>query len=369
VRSLQPVRGTHDIPSLDVRRHRHIVEVARSTAGRYGFEEIATPIFEFSEVFRRTLGETSDIVAKEMYTFQDRGGEEVTLRPEYTAGIARAFISGGMAQDLPLKFFASGPMFRYERPQKGRLRQFHQIDVEILGVATPHADIEVVALGAHILSELGVADRVELEINSLGDAASRAAYRDELVARLRLTDVREIGPRRDEIEPVDADGMLWSRDPDRCCYLRKVAPLHQALDGCDGWITGRKRFQSAARARLSRIEAAEGRIKINPLADWGRDDIEGYVAEHGLPPHPLEADGFRSIGCMPCTDRVAHAEEARDGRWRGEAKTECGIHTHLATNVRSEAVRTWRRSVATAATWALKSGNASSETVEGGQSG
>ena len=185
MRSLQPVRGTHDIPSLDVRRHRHIVEVARSTAGRYGFEEIATPIFEFSEVFRRTLGETSDIVAKEMYTFQDRGGEEVTLRPEYTAGIARAFISGGMAQDLPLKFFASGPMFRYERPQKGRLRQFHQIDVEILGVATPHADIEVVALGAHILSELGVADRVELEINSLGDAASRAAYRDELVAYLR----------------------------------------------------------------------------------------------------------------------------------------------------------------------------------------
>jgi len=185
VRSLQPVRGTHDIPPLDVRRHRHVVEVARSTARRYGFEEIATPIFEFSEVFRRTLGETSDIVAKEMYTFQDRGGEEVTLRPEYTAGIARAFISGGMAQNLPLKFFASGPMFRYERPQKGRLRQFHQIDVEILGVATPHADIELVALGAHILNELGVADRVELEINSLGDAASRAAYRGELVAYLR----------------------------------------------------------------------------------------------------------------------------------------------------------------------------------------
>ena len=185
MRSLQPVRGTHDIPPLDVRRHRHVVEVARSTARRYGFEEIATPIFEFSEVFRRTLGETSDIVAKEMYTFQDRGGEEVTLRPEYTAGIARAFISGGMAQNLPLKFFASGPMFRYERPQKGRLRQFHQIDVEILGVATPHADIELVALGAHILNELGVADRVELEINSLGDAASRAAYRGELVAYLR----------------------------------------------------------------------------------------------------------------------------------------------------------------------------------------
>ena len=185
MKSLQPVRGTHDISPRDLRRHRNVVDVARSTAERYGFEEIATPIFEFSEVFKRTLGETSDIVAKEMYTFRDRGGEEVTLRPEYTAGIARAFISGGMAQDLPLKFFASGPMFRYERPQKGRLRQFHQIDVEILGVATPRADIEVIALGAHILSELGVADRVELEINSLGDGESRTAYRDRLVAYLR----------------------------------------------------------------------------------------------------------------------------------------------------------------------------------------
>ena len=182
--ALQPVRGTHDILAGDLRRHRQVIDTARGLASRYGFEEIATPIFEFSEVFRRTLGETSDIVSKEMYTFHDRGGEEVTLRPEYTAGIARAFISGGMMKDLPLKFFASGPMFRYERPQKGRLRQFHQIDVEVLGVAEPQADIEVIALGAHILEELGVGDKVKLELNSLGDTESRAAYRQALVAYL-----------------------------------------------------------------------------------------------------------------------------------------------------------------------------------------
>jgi len=180
--TLQPVRGTHDILPDEARRHRRVVETFREQAERYGFGEIATPIFEFTEVFRRTLGETSDVVTKEMYTFEDRGGAEITLRPEYTAGVARAFISGGLAKDLPLKFHCHGPMFRYERPQKGRLRQFHQIDVEILGVAEPLADIEVIALGADILAALGVADHVTLELNTLGDRESRAAYREALVA-------------------------------------------------------------------------------------------------------------------------------------------------------------------------------------------
>jgi len=180
--TLQPVRGTHDILPDEARRHRRVVETFREQAERYGFGEIATPIFEFTEVFRRTLGETSDVVTKEMYTFEDRGGAEITLRPEYTAGVARAFISGGLAKDLPLKFHFHGPMFRYERPQKGRLRQFHQIDVEILGVAEPLADIEVIALGADILAALGVADDVTLELNTLGDRESRAAYREALVA-------------------------------------------------------------------------------------------------------------------------------------------------------------------------------------------
>ncbi|MHA1112993.1 MAG: histidine--tRNA ligase, partial [Alphaproteobacteria bacterium] len=182
--SLQPVRGTHDLLPEDSRRHRHLVETARRVAALYGYDEIATPIFEFSEVFKRTLGDVSDIVTKEMYSFTDRGGDEITLRPEGTAGIARALISGGFGQNLPLKFFYHGPMFRYERPQKGRLRQFHQFGIELLGVAEPHGDVETIAVGARLLAALGIAEHTRLELNTLGDGASRTAYRAALVAYL-----------------------------------------------------------------------------------------------------------------------------------------------------------------------------------------
>mgnify|MGYP001219295730 FL=1 len=179
--SLKPVRGTRDLLPEAMRVHRHVVERSRDIAERYGFEEIATPIFESSDVFKRTLGDTSDIVTKEMYTFVTKGGEEITLRPENTAGVARAFISEGLANAAPLKFFYAGPMFRHERPQKGRQRQFHQIGVEIIGVATPQADIEVIAAGARVLSELGLGTKTSLQLNTLGDSASRAAYREALV--------------------------------------------------------------------------------------------------------------------------------------------------------------------------------------------
>ncbi len=179
---IQPVRGTHDIVGETAARHGHVVAAARDCARRYGFGDIDIPIFEFTPVFARTMGEGSDVVRKEMYSFTDRGGEDITLRPEFTAGICRAFISGGMQQDLPLKFFAHGPAFRYERPQKGRQRQFNQIDAEILGVAGPGADIEIIALGAEILHDLGLLDRCVLELNTLGDPDSRRTYRDALVA-------------------------------------------------------------------------------------------------------------------------------------------------------------------------------------------
>ncbi len=179
--SLKPVRGTRDLLPEAMRVHRHVVERSRDIAERYGFEEIATPILESSDVFKRTLGDTSDIVTKEMYTFVTKGGEEITLRPENTAGVARAFISEGLANAAPLKFFYAGPMFRHERPQKGRQRQFHQIGVEIIGVATPQADIEVIAAGARVLSELGLGGKTSLQLNTLGDLESRAAYREALV--------------------------------------------------------------------------------------------------------------------------------------------------------------------------------------------
>ena len=179
--SLQPVRGTRDILPDEMRRHRVVVETARAVAARYGYQEMATPVFEFTEVFKRTLGETSDVVTKEMYTFAIGEGEQVTLRPEATAGVARALISGGLSQSLPLKVFYNGPMFRHERPQKGRYRQFHQIDVELLGVAEPLADVEIIALGADILAALGLGEHTTLELNTLGDPESRKAYRAALV--------------------------------------------------------------------------------------------------------------------------------------------------------------------------------------------
>jgi len=184
VAGMQPVRGTHDLLPQDSVRHRHVEATAFAIANRYGYGEIVTPIFEFTEVFTRTLGDTSDIVTKEMYTFTDKGGESITLRPEGTAGVARAFISGGLAQHLPMKLFYRGPMFRYERPQKGRLRQFHQVGIEYLGSDSPLADVEVIATGYRFLEALGLADKITLELNSLGDAESRVAYREVLVRYL-----------------------------------------------------------------------------------------------------------------------------------------------------------------------------------------
>jgi histidyl-tRNA synthetase len=180
---LQPVRGTRDLIGEEFRAHHHVVETARRVVALYGFEEWATPVFEDTRVFARTLGETSDVVTKEMYTFTDRGGDSVTLRPENTAGVCRALVSNGLTQaNLPRKVFYAGPMFRYERPQKGRYRQFHQIGAEILGAAEPLADAEVIAAGWDILNALGIAEGVVLEVNTLGDAESRDAYRAALVA-------------------------------------------------------------------------------------------------------------------------------------------------------------------------------------------
>jgi histidyl-tRNA synthetase len=197
---IQPVRGTQDLLPEAMRRHRQVSDTARRVAELYGFAEMATPIFEFTEVFARPIGEHTDIVAKEMYTFTDRGGEEITLRPEATAGIVRAVLSNGLTQSTPLKFFYTGPMFRYERPQKGRFRQFHQIDAEILGVAQPQADIELIALGWRVLRELGIGDRVLVELNTLGDPESRAAYRQALVAYLSAHHARLSADSRGRLE-------------------------------------------------------------------------------------------------------------------------------------------------------------------------
>ncbi len=181
---LQPVRGTHDLFGDAKRLFDHIVATARTVAGSYGYAPMATPAFEFTDVFRRTLGDASDIVTKEMYTFASGSGEEVTLRPEGTAPVARALVSGGLLQVLPARLFYEGPMFRRERPQKGRLRQFHQVGMELFGEPSPVGDVEVIAAGARLLEVLGVAASVVLKLHTLGNAASRDQYRRALVGYL-----------------------------------------------------------------------------------------------------------------------------------------------------------------------------------------
>ena len=258
---LQPVRGTHDFMPAEQRRHRFVVDSARSIAERYGYGEIATPIFEFTDVFARPIGEATDIVQKEMYTFQDRGGEEITLRPEYTAGIVRAVISNGLTQTLPLKFFASGPMFRYERPAKGRFRQFHQIDIELLGVAQPLGDVEVIALGAEILGKLGVLTRTELEINTLGDGPSRQAYRGALVEyyQRRRNELSEDSRRRLERNPLR---ILDSKDP-------ADKRVNEEAPSFDAYLTDEARqFFDAVLAGLQRLGIA---YRLSPRLVRGLD--------------------------------------------------------------------------------------------------
>ena len=175
------VRGTQDIFRAEQRRFAHVLSTFERVRGLYCFERVDVPVFEATEVFARSIGETTDVVAKEMYTFPDRGGDSLTLRPEFTAGIARAYLSEGWKQYVPLKLATSGPVFRYERPQKGRFRQFHQIDAEVIGAPEPAADVELLAMADQLLHELGIADGVTLQLNTLGDAETRDAWRAALV--------------------------------------------------------------------------------------------------------------------------------------------------------------------------------------------
>jgi histidyl-tRNA synthetase len=178
---IQPVRGTHDLLGGELEKHSYIENCAKQLSYLYGYEEILTPIIEYNEVFTRSLGETSDVISKEMFTIKVDSGNDISLRPEGTASISRAFISNGLAQNLPLKFFYKGPMFRRERPQKGRQRQFHQVGVEYLGDNTPYADVEVISLANSFLKNLDLKGDFCIEINSLGDSESRMLYTNALV--------------------------------------------------------------------------------------------------------------------------------------------------------------------------------------------
>lgn len=223
----QPVRGTHDLLPEDCLKQRKLKEIARSVCSVYGYDEISTPIFEFTGVFHR-LGETSDIVSKETYTFRDRGGEGLTLRPEGTAPVVRALISNGLTQQVPLKFFYEGPMFRYDRPQKGRYRQFEQIGVEFLGVASPLADVETIAMADHVLKALQLQEIV-LEINTLGDHESRNRYRDVLIEYFKHYEKKlsEDSRARLERNPLR---ILDSKDAGDRDIIKDAPPYEESLN-------------------------------------------------------------------------------------------------------------------------------------------
>ena len=208
----QAIRGTQDIFGAEAEAFARVVETFERLRRLYRFRRAEMPVFEKTAVFSRSLGETTDVVSKEMYSFEDRGGESLTLRPEFTAGIARAYLTDGWQQYAPVKIATHGPLFRYERPQKGRYRQFHQIDAEVIGAAEPQADVELLVMADHLLKELGVAEGVTLQLNTLGDGESREAWRAALVDYFQAhrADLSEDSQDRLERNPLR---ILDSKDP------------------------------------------------------------------------------------------------------------------------------------------------------------
>ncbi|MGB1895311.1 MAG: histidine--tRNA ligase, partial [Candidatus Puniceispirillaceae bacterium] len=249
--TIQPVRGTSDLLPAEKAKHNYVIEHAKQGAGQFGYADMSTPIFEFTDVFSRPLGASSDVVAKETYSFEDRGGTGLTLRPEGTAAAMRALISNGLTQSLPQRWFYAGPMFRYERPQKGRMRQFHQIGCELIGPASALADAEIIACGVHILKSLGVLEHTNLHLNTLGDTQSRDAYRSALVSYLERyrSALSEDSQRRLDSNPLrildsksEADKSILQEAPRLNACLTPAAQAHfetvkQALEAASiTWV-------------------------------------------------------------------------------------------------------------------------------------
>lgn len=229
IKAPQPVRGTQDMLGDFADRFQHVVDAFDRVRRLYGFKRVEVPVIEPTAVFARSLGETTDVVSKEMYSFEDRGGESITLRPEFTAGIARAYITNGWQQFAPLKVATHGPLFRYERPQKGRYRQFHQLDAEIIGSDSPLADAELLIFADQLLKELGVAEGVTLTLNTLGDVESREAWRGALVEHFmeHRGDLSEDSLARLDKNPLR---ILDSKDP-------KDRPIADSAPDIDAYLT------------------------------------------------------------------------------------------------------------------------------------
>jgi histidyl-tRNA synthetase len=301
VQTPRPIRGTQSMIGEEADRFHHVVQTFDRVRRLYGFGRVEVPVFEATAVFARSLGETTDVVSKEMYSFEDRGGDSLTLRPEFTAGIARAYLTEGWQQYAPLKVATHGPLFRYERPQKGRFRQFHQLDAEVIGAAEPAADVELLCFADQLLRELGISAKdsgaMTLKLNTLGDVASRDAWRAALVAHFQAhrSELSEDSVARLEKNPLR---ILDSKDP-----------------------RDRPAADSAPKMVLSR-EAEDFFAKV-------REGLDAAGVAYELAPHLVRGlDYYRHTAFEFVTDRLgAQGTVLGGGRYDGLIETLGGPHT------------------------------------------
>jgi histidyl-tRNA synthetase len=266
---IKAIRGMNDILPENIHYWHRIERTVRTLLGRYGYGEIRMPVIEKTELFKRSIGEVTDIVEKEMYTFDDRNGESLTMRPEGTAGCVRAAIENGLLHNQTHRLWYQGAMFRYERPQKGRYRQFHQIGAEVFGMDGPDIDAELILLSARLWRELGIDSMVTLQLNSLGSSESRAAYRDKLTAYLgeRREQLDEDSLRRLESNPLR---ILDSKNPDMAALISSAPKLTEELDE-----ESRLHFEALRRI----LDAAGLKYEVNPCLVRGLDYYSKTVFE------------------------------------------------------------------------------------------
>jgi len=314
IQTPQPVRGTQDIFGEDQERFSRVVETFERVRRLYGFKGVEMPVFEPTAVFARSLGETTDVVSKEMYSFEDRGGDSLTLRPEFTAGICRAFLSNGWQQHVPLKLSAHGPLFRYERPQKGRYRQFHQLDAEIIGAGEAAADVELLCFADQLLRELGISEGVTLQLNTLGDAESRDAWRDALVEhfqahRAELSEDSQDRLERNPLRILDSkerqDRPIADAAPDIDAYLSNeakefFAQVTEGLDACGvAWTRNSRLVRGLDYYRHTAFEFVTDRLGAQgTVLAGGRYD--GLIESLGGPHTPAVgwAAGIERLGML-----------------------------------------------------------------------
>ncbi len=296
IQTPRPIRGTQSMLGEEADRFHHVVETFDRVRRLYGFKRIELPVFEATAVFARSLGETTDVVSKEMYTFEDRGGDSLTLRPEFTAGICRAYLTEGWQQYAPLKVATHGPLFRYERPQKGRFRQFHQLDAEVIGAAEPAADVELLCFADQLLKELKI-EGVTLKLNTLGDGESREAWRAALVAHFEghRSELSEDSLKRLETNPMR---ILDSKDP---------------------------RDRSAADSAPKMVLSGEAEAFFGKVCEG----LDAAGVAYELAPHLVRGlDYYRHTAFEFVTDRLgAQGTVLGGGRYDGLIETLGGPHT------------------------------------------